>query len=92
MYVKAIIILCIIIFIVILLFFRGSFNRSGSGGDRTGNNDVRQKIRDERGIINDSSEQLKSSVGILRENNDSQRQSNNRIREILRKAKERKYN
>lgn len=97
MYVKAIIILCIIIVcFIIYLFFRGRTNRSGSGRDSTRDREIRQAISNERDSIDklgqssdNATEQLKDNIGVIRENNNTQRQSNSRIREIIKQAKDR---
>jgi hypothetical protein len=97
MYVKAIIIIsAIVIGLVLYLFFRGRTNGSGSKRDSDRDREVRQAIGNERDNItefrksnNNATEQLNNDIGVIRENNKSQGKSNNRIREIIQKAKNR---
>jgi hypothetical protein len=90
MYVKAIIILCGVgIVLLIVLFSRGSSNGSGSSRDNTGDRKLKQDIRTERENIGNNRNKLRQGVGVIRENIKTQRRSNNRIREIIEKAKNR---
>ena len=100
MYVKAIIILCaVIILVIIYLFFRGSSNRSRVQSDREIVDGIRDSVEKSRNSINRTKSDLdKLSINSesaikrtddIKQNNDNARTGIKSALEILREAKNR---
>jgi hypothetical protein len=92
------IIICVLAILILIIYsvLRGGSNGSGSKRNSDRDREVRQAIGNERDNItkfrkgnSDITEQLNNDIGVIRKNNKSQGKSNNRIREIIKKAKDR---